>query len=311
MLNSQSRNKTSSRPFSGLRIGHWELNIDQILALFIEESDLFSNIELSRRLESAEGNACARFIEARKAAFPHCGSCWIEVPGVMAMHDGPSSPSTQTFGLGLFQSVSAEDAIAIEKFFADRGSPVLHEVSPLAGVPLLSMLVDRGYAPVEQTSVMYRPTISALDSTARRNEKIQVQRIGEADLGTWAKTTAEGWSDIADLSSLFVDIGRVRAYTKDAFTFLAELNGQPIAAASMNVHGGVALMAGACTIPAARKQGAQLALLECRLAFAAAQGCDLAMMGAEPGSRSQRNAERNGFRIAYTRTKWQLRERSA
>jgi hypothetical protein len=30
------------------------------------------------------------------------------------------------------------------------------------------------------------------------------------------------------------------------------------------------------------------------------------MMGAAPGSVSQRNAEKNGFRIAYTRTKWQL-----
>ena len=28
--------------------------------------------------------------------------------------------------------------------------------------------------------------------------------------------------------------------------------------------------------------------------------------GAEPGSASQRNAERQGFRIAYTRVKWQL-----
>jgi hypothetical protein len=27
-------------------------------------------------------------------------------------------------------------------------------------------------------------------------------------------------------------------------------------------------------------------------------------MGAQPGSGSQRNAERNGFRIAYTRIKW-------
>jgi hypothetical protein len=30
------------------------------------------------------------------------------------------------------------------------------------------------------------------------------------------------------------------------------------------------------------------------------------MMGAEPGSASQRNAERQGFRIAYTRIKWHL-----
>ena len=41
-----------------------------------------------------------------------------------------------------------------------------------------------------------------------------------------------------------------------------------------------------------------------RMRYAYAQGCDLAMMVAEPGSNSQRNAERKGFRIAYTRTKW-------
>jgi len=31
-------------------------------------------------------------------------------------------------------------------------------------------------------------------------------------------------------------------------------------------------------------------------------------MGALPGSPSQRNAERQGFRIAYTRNKWRLVE---
>jgi predicted acetyltransferase len=68
----------------------------------------------------------------------------------------------------------------------------------------------------------------------------------------------------------------------------------------------VALLAGASTIPESRRQGAQLALLDNRLRYAAEQGCDLAMMCALPGSASQRNAERQGFRIAYTRIKWRL-----
>jgi GNAT superfamily N-acetyltransferase len=67
---------------------------------------------------------------------------------------------------------------------------------------------------------------------------------------------------------------------------------------------GVALLAGASTVPEHRKRGAQLALLDARLRYAAEHGCDLAMMGAAPGSASQRNAERHGFRIAYTRIKW-------
>ncbi len=56
----------------------------------------------------------------------------------------------------------------------------------------------------------------------------------------------------------------------------------------------------------ARRQGAQLALLEGRLRYAAAQGCTIGMMVAQPRSGSQRNAERHGFRIAYTRYKWHL-----
>jgi hypothetical protein len=42
------------------------------------------------------------------------------------------------------------------------------------------------------------------------------------------------------------------------------------------------------------------------MSYAFEQGCELAMMVTEAGSQSQRNAERKGFRIAYTRTKWRL-----
>jgi hypothetical protein len=81
-----------------------------------------------------------------------------------------------------------------------------------------------------------------------------------------------------------------------------------VAAGGMSIHDGVALLAGASTIPEWRHRGAQGALLQSRLDYAVQAGCDLAMIGAEPGSASQRNAERQGFRIAYTRIKWALRQ---
>ena len=86
--------------------------------------------------------------------------------------------------------------------------------------------------------------------------------------------------------------------------YFAEIEGQPAATGAMAIHDGVALLAGAATVPEWRNRGAQRALLEHRLGRAAEAGCDLAMMGAAPGSASQRNAERQGFRIAYTRIKW-------
>jgi GNAT superfamily N-acetyltransferase len=102
------------------------------------------------------------------------------------------------------------------------------------------------------------------------------------------------------------DFGRITASSEGVSPFFAELDGRPIATGALAMHDDVAILAGASTIPSARNKGAQRALLEARLRHAAENGCDLAMMATLPGSTSQRNAERRGFRIAYTRTKWGL-----
>jgi hypothetical protein len=47
----------------------------------------------------------------------------------------------------------------------------------------------------------------------------------------------------------------------------------------------------------------QTALFAARLAWARGQQCDVAVSVTQPGSISQRNIERFGFRVAYTRTK--------
>jgi hypothetical protein len=100
------------------------------------------------------------------------------------------------------------------------------------------------------------------------------------------------------------DFARVSRSVEGMRLFLAELDGQAIASGALSLTGGVAHLAGASTIPSGRRRGAQLALLDRRLRDAAAEGCDIALMGAGAGTGSQRNAERQGFRIAYTRIKW-------
>jgi GNAT superfamily N-acetyltransferase len=83
-------------------------------------------------------------------------------------------------------------------------------------------------------------------------------------------------------------------------------DGQAGAAGVLCIHEGVALFGGSATVPELRRRGLQGALLKERMRYASNRGCDLAMMVAEAGSDSQRNAERKGFQIAYTRTKWRL-----
>jgi hypothetical protein len=221
------------------------------------------------------------------------------------MFDGVGSPLTQTFGLGMFQPISVEDMDQIEQFFQERGSDVFHEVCPLADESVKSLLNERGYKAIEYSSVMYRPISTDLTLTTERNEEIQVRKLKAGEEQLWAGTAFRGWSEFAELADFLRDLGQVQVHSK-AISFIAELNGEPIATGSLIINDEVALLAGASTVPEARRQGAQLALLEGRLRFAAKQGCTIGMMVANPGSGSQRNAERHGFRIAYTRTKWQL-----
>ena len=158
----------------------------------------------------------------------------------------------------------------------------------------------------EMSNVMFLPLSEQASQLGERGSSVCVRVVGKGEADLWARTSAEGWSEYKEFAHLMLDMGRIVAAAKGNILFLAELDGQVIGAGGLSIHDGVALFAGASTIPAWRRRGVQRALLEARFQYARAAGCDLAMMGAEPGSSSQRNAERQGFRIAYTRTKWTL-----
>jgi hypothetical protein len=266
---------------------------------------IVSDLYLARRLERQEAVGGARFIEARGRVSPEVGAEWIEVAGTYVMFDGPASPLTQTFGLGLYAEPTPADLDRIEAFFRERASPVCHEVSPLAGVPIADILCVRGYRPIEFTTVMYKaltPETSAADASGGVITRLLVK--GEEEL--WSQVSARGWAEQPEYSEFLLSFGRMVAATEGSLNFFAHLDGTPIATGVLRCHEGVAYFGGASTVPEARKHGAQGALLKARMNFAIGHGCDLAMMCAHPGSASQRNAERQGFRIAYTRTKWQL-----
>jgi GNAT superfamily N-acetyltransferase len=269
---------------------------------------LMVDLPLARRLERAEGARGAAFVDSRATLEPAVRAAWCEIAGASVLYDGPDSMVTQTFGLGTDGGVRAEDLEAIESFFTERGSATQHEVCPLAGVATTAALVARGYVPVEMSNVLARPldglgsredAPSGDDATAPR---VRVAQPG--DEAVWADTVARGWDMGPAFDDMLRGFARVGFARTGTTSFLAEIDGRPIASASLGMHHGVAVFAGAATIPGARRRGAQRALIAARLAWAKAGGCDVAMMAAEPGSRSQHNAERNGFRVAYTRTKW-------
>jgi hypothetical protein len=262
---------------------------------------LFSDSSLARRLERTEAHGNMAFVESRARLEPAVGAGWEDHGGTWAMYDGPESPLTQTFGLGLFSVPTGEQVEALEQFFSTRGAATQHEVCTMADAGVLPLLGARGYAPVEWSTVLVQ-RLGAAGTPAFPG--LHVREIHSDDADQWADVAAAGWSEEPALRDFIRALGHVSVHAADTLCYLALIDDTPVASASLHLHEGVALLAGASTIPRFRQRGAQQALLSHRLVAAAGRGCDLAMMVTTPGSASQRNAQRAGFSVAYSRVKW-------
>src|SRR5581483_2283711 len=160
-------------------------------------SQVLSDYSLSCRLERSEAQANAAFVEAHARLDSSSGAQWIEVAGAYAMYDGPHSPCTQTFGLGLLELPTQDQMRRIEDFFQERRALVYHEISPLARKELWPMLHQRGYRPLEFTSVMYLPLPAGRQVEAAR-PGLEVRVAGEHERELWARTAAEGWREFTE-----------------------------------------------------------------------------------------------------------------
>ncbi|HMO80805.1 MAG TPA: GNAT family N-acetyltransferase [Pyrinomonadaceae bacterium] len=240
---------------------------------------IYSDIDLSRKLERTEALANADFVETRASLDPETRACWIEVGGAYAMFDGIESPLTQTFGLGMFEDAKSEHLDEIEAFFRKRDAPVYHEVSPMADPSILGLLGERGYRPIELTNVMFQKLDTSAPALNRMNPDIVSRAINPDEADLWASVASEGWTtEPPMLGEFMLNFGKIAARTAGGHPFIAELDGRPIAAGGLSIYDDICILAGAATVPDSRRRGAQNALLAARLAFAAERGCRLAMM---------------------------------
>lgn len=117
---------------------------------------------------------------------------------------------------------------------------------------------------------------------------------------TWAYIAGQGFAR-SDLSGQgYGEFGTIMLAREEAVLVLGWVDGQPAGTGALVIDGGVGWLSGDATLPQYRRRGVQSAIQELRLQLARDAGCDLAVTEAEPGSVSQRNMERVGFRIAYT-----------
>jgi len=268
-------------------------------------SRLFADIELARRLEMTDALAGVEFARSWARLNSFTGEVFLPVAGGLASFAGIDSPVTQAFGLGLNGPVTEADMAAMEEFYRAHGAPVNIETCPLADPSLLKQLNERGYRPIEYSNVFVRELTDA-DSRAwpDATSKVLVRKPAENEAESYSLVVMKSFFEDAEIPLEFLGVFVSCFHAAGAFFFLAEVDGVAAGGGMMSIHEGVASLGGAGTLPEFRNRGAQSALLLARLAEAARAGCDFAMVAASPGSGSQRNVERQGFRVVYTRTKF-------
>lgn len=260
---------------------------------------------LARRLELSEALAGVEYAATlrRTGAYPDATS--LAVGGGYATFAGAGSPLTQAFALGLHGPLPGAELDRLEAFFHTRGAAAAVELCALAEASLQRALVARGYRVAERSDVMVCRVTEAPESF-RVPAGVTIRRAASGELGEAARVVASGFAEgkaaPEELRGVLEGFFRMSTGTP----FIADYEGKLVGGGLLMVHRRVGALCAAAVLPAARNRGVHHALLETRLAAARALRCETAMVVAQPGTSSHRNAERAGFTVSYPRAKYVL-----
>ena len=261
------------------------------------------SLELAREIELAEARAAVACAENLLAAQGNGAGAVSAVAGGYAVYCGANSPVTQAVGLGLDGAVSKEEFDRLEEFYFGRKEPVRVETCPMADGSLIEHYRERGYHVSEFSNVMVRPVEIVAAEALPAGMEIRRAQDGEMDL--WTLTVAQGFAEHFPVTQEILDVMRLFASGKSTECYFARVEGKIAGGATLALRGRIAGLFGASTLPQFRNRGVQTALLHARMQRAAELGCELAMSIALPGSASERNITRRGFRTLYTRVKFE------
>lgn len=221
----------------------------------------------------------------------------LEIGSGAAIFTGRGLFSNRVFGVGLDGSLAEGDLDRFEAFYRRRGVPTEVEVVTLVDRSFLQQLAHRGYHLLRFHNIyaMVMPRAAPLD------REVEVLAVAPDSVEEWSQTLIDVFapSDPAQAHAV-AQWNRGLLDTEGIHPFIGRLDGSTVGSASVYLSGGCAVLGGAATLPAWRRRGIQTALIAARLDLARRAGCDLAVVTADPGSISGRNAERAGFTLVCT-----------
>lgn len=254
---------------------------------------IHANQELAARLERVSAALAFDSVAAHRALYPDSTAEAVPFAGGAAVFLDEQSPLTQISGAGLSGAVTDTDVEEMEAFFDERTAPVSVGLTPFADAGLWTRLSRRGYeiGAFENTLVRMLSAEDALYVDPDVEEA--------ADGEEWSHTLSQAF--FGDVSAMGLTLGRTLHAMPTARNLIIRAGEEPAAGAQVHIRDGVGVLQCDVTLEKFRGVGLQTKLIRARMALAAQAGCDLVTADTLPGSGSQRNYERLGFQVVYTK----------
>jgi ribosomal protein S18 acetylase RimI-like enzyme len=261
----------------------------------------FVDKAFARRLESVEEMPQVLYARMFQKTRPEIGAAEEQICGGHMIFAGLGSPIGRATGLGLDRPFTLDDLNRVEQFYRVHKAPAQVDLCPLHDAGVFEMFKERGYRIAELNNVLYR--------------KLEGEEIfPSAPAGCEIRRSHQQEADAAGaiVESAFFPNGAPEAFggliapfyqMERALAFVASTEGRLVACGTGLVipEHRVFALCGAGTLAEFRGRGLQTALLRARMAAAVEAGCEYAVVVTQGGSASQRNAERLGFRVAYSK----------
>jgi ribosomal protein S18 acetylase RimI-like enzyme len=268
---------------------------------------MFCPPSLAASIDQAEARLMIAIARAAAARDSGVDSFVVPFGDGAAIFAGSDSPTNKIIGAGFDALLDAAALADLEARFAARGARLQAEISVLALPEVHAQLAARGYVPSGFENVLGHP-LGGSQSPLAGDVRIQpvagaeVAALGEVFVEAFANPDTGGVGGDAIPPSDEIRRWFEITMSVDGFRgYVARVDGAVAGGASLRLDGTIAQFCGAGTLPRFRRRGVQTALLRARLADAAGAGCTVGVIVTQPGSKSQQNAQREGFDVLYAR----------
>ena len=262
----------------------------------------FVDKALARRLEAAEEIPQVQYALGYQKLRPEVGAAVEQICGGHMIFAGLGSPVGRATGLGLDRPFTPEVLDQVEAFYRSHGAPAQVDVCPLHEPELFEVIKQRGYALAELNNVLFR-RLRIEEDPPPPPPGVRIRRGRPEEAPTLAAIVARCFAEYGPPPEGFEAMLLPNYQFAGSISFVASVDGRAVGVGAgllIPEHKIVALF-GAGTLPEFRGRGIQTALLGFRTHLAAQEGCEFAVIVTRGGTTSQRNAERVGFRVAYSK----------